>query len=126
MSFIVPLALAGLMALAIIVIGSFYVFAPQRVTGQFGLKPPAPDADTQAWLRLKGIRDVSTGLVVLTLMLTTDARTVGIALLGFSLIAIGDMVNVLASRGSRAAAFSIHGVTALVMVVSGLFLIRAL
>ena len=77
----IPLSLAALMAVAIMVIGCFYLVSPQRMTGSFGLKPPAPDADTRAWLRLKGIRDVVSGLVVLTMMLTTETRTVGIALL---------------------------------------------
>jgi len=126
MNIIIPLSLAGLMAVAIIVIGSFYVLSPERVTGQFGLKLPAPDAATRAWLRLKGIRDIGTGLAVLTLMATTDPRTVGIAMLVFSFIALGDMSNVLWSRGSKAAAFSIHGITGAVMIVVGLFLIHAI
>jgi hypothetical protein len=36
------------------------------MTESFGLKPPAPDADTRAWLRPQGIRDLASGLVVLT------------------------------------------------------------
>ena len=52
------LSLAALMAVAIIVIGCFYLVSPERMTGSFGLKPPASDADTRAWLPLKGIRDV--------------------------------------------------------------------
>ncbi len=47
----IPLSLAALMAVAIIVIGCFYLASPERITGSFGLKPPAPDADTLAWLR---------------------------------------------------------------------------
>ena len=62
--------LAALIAVGIIVIGCFYLVSPERVLGSFGLKPPAPDADTVAWLRLKGLRDVIAGLVVLTMMLT--------------------------------------------------------
>jgi Domain of unknown function (DUF4267) len=54
----IRLSLAALMAVAIIVIGCFYLISPERMTGSFGLKPPASDADTRAWLRLKGIRDV--------------------------------------------------------------------
>jgi hypothetical protein len=119
-----PLVLSALMAVAIIVIGCLYILSPERMTGSFGLKPPAPDADTRAWLRLKGIRDTASGLVVLTLMLTTDARTVGIALLVLSLVALGDMSNVLGSGGSKSTAFSVHGATFAVMVVVGLFLIR--
>jgi hypothetical protein len=47
----IPLSLAALMAVAIIVIGCFYLISPERMTGSFGLKPPASDADTRAWLR---------------------------------------------------------------------------
>jgi hypothetical protein len=119
------LSLAALLAVAIIVIGCLYLISPERMTGSFGLKPPASDADTRAWLRLKGTRDVVSGLVVLTLMLTTDTRTVGIALLVEAIVPLGDMSNVLGSGGSKSAAFSIHGVTCAVMVVVGLFLIHA-
>jgi uncharacterized membrane protein len=122
----IPLSLAALLAVAIIVIGCFYVISPERMTGSFGLKPPAPDADTRAWLRLKGIRDIVSGLVVLTMMVTTDTRTVGIALLVFAIVPLGDMSNVLASGGLKSTAFSVHGVTCAVMLVVGLFLIHAI
>ena len=122
----VPLSLAALLAVAIIVIGCFYVISPERMTGSFGLKPPAPDADTRAWLRLKGIRDIVSGLVVLTLMVTRDTRTVGIALLVLAITPLGDMSNVLWSGGSKSTAFSVHGVTCAVMLVVGLFLIHVI
>src|SRR3984885_767784 len=107
----IPLAIPGLLAAGIIVIGSFYILSPERVMGGFGLKLPSPDPDTRAWLRLKGIRDIGSGLVVLTLMWTTDPRTVGIALLALSFVAFGDMSNVLWSGGPKSTAFSVHGVT---------------
>jgi len=122
----IALSLAALMAAGIMVIGCFYILSPQRIMGGFGLKLPATDADTRAWLRLKGIRDIGSGVVVLTLMLTTNARTVGIALLALSLIALGDMSNVLWSGGSKRTAFSVHGITGAVMIVVGLFLIHAI
>jgi hypothetical protein len=122
----IQLSLASLMALAIIVIGCFYLVSPERMTGSFGLKPPAPDADTRAWLRLKGIRDVVSGLVVLTMMLTMGTRSVGIALLVEAIIPFGDMSIVLRSGGSRSKALSIHGVTCAVMLVVGVLLIHGL
>lgn len=123
----IPLILAVLSAVGIIVIGYFYIASPERVTGSFGLKPPAPDADTRAWLRLKGIRDIASGLAVLTLLLATDGRTVGILMmLVFALIPFGDMINILASGGRKATAFSVHGVTCAVMLAAGLLLIHAL
>ena len=122
----IPLILAALIAVGIIVIGCFYLVSPERVSGSFGLKPPASDADTRAWLRLKGIRDIASGLVVLAMMLTLDWRLVGIVLLVEAVIPFGDMSNILASGGRKVTAFSVHGVTCAVMLVVGLFLIHAI
>ena len=126
MHYAIPLILAALIAVGIIVIGCFYLASPERMTGSFGLKPPASDADTRAWLRLKGIRDVASGLLVLTMMLTADRRSVGIALIVFAIIPLGDMSIVLGSGGSKSRAFSIHGLTCAVMLVIGLLLIHAI
>jgi hypothetical protein len=122
----IPLILAALIAAGIIVIGCFYLASPERVSGTFGLKPPASDADTRAWLRLKGNRDVGAGLVVLTIMLAADRRLVGMALLVEAIIPLGDMSIILGSDGSKLRAFSIHGVTCAVMLVVGLLLIHAI
>jgi hypothetical protein len=123
---VLALSLAVLVSVGIIVIGCFYLISPERVLGSFGLKPPASDADTRAWLRLKGIRDVASGLAVLTLMLTTDSRTVGIVLLVFAIVPFGDMSNILVSGGRKTTAFSVHGVTCAVMLFAGLLLIHAI
>jgi len=122
----IPLILAALIAVAIIVIGCFYLASPERISASFGLKPLASDANTRAWLRLKGIRDVASGLVVLTMMLTTDSRTTGIVLLVFALIPFGDMSNILLSGGRKATAFSVHGATCAVMLVVGFLLIHVI
>ena len=122
----VPLILAAILALGIIVIGCFYLLSPERISGTFGLKPPASDADTRAWLRPKGIRDIAAGLIVLAMMLTADSHLVGIALLVEAIIPLGDMSIVLGSGGSKSRAFSIHGVTCAVMLVVGLLLIHVI
>jgi hypothetical protein len=122
----IPLTVAALIAVAIIVIGCFYLVSPERISGTFGLKPPASDDDTRAWLRLKGTRDVVAGLVVLAMMLTADNRSVGIVLLVEALIPLGDMSIILGSGGSKSKAFSVHGVTCAVMIVVGLLLIHAI
>jgi Domain of unknown function (DUF4267) len=122
----IPLILAALLAVGIIVIGCFYLVSPQRISGTFGLKPPASDADTRAWLRPKGIRDVAAGLVVLAMMLTVGRRSAGIALLVEAVIPFGDMSIILGSGGSKSRAFSIHGATCAVMLVVSLLLIQAI
>ena len=121
-----PLSLAALMAVGVIVIGCFYLVSPERISGSFGLKPPASDADTRAWLRLKGIRDLVAGLVVLTMMLTADRRSVGLALLVEAIMPLGDMSIIVGSGGSKSRAFSIHGLTCAVMLAVGLLLIHAI
>src|SRR4029077_6655745 len=122
----IPLSVAALTAPGIIVFGCFYLASPERISGTFGLKPPASDADTRAWLRPKGIRDVAAGLIVLTMMLVADNRTVGIVVLIFAIIPFGDMSIILGSGGSKRTAFSVHGVTCAVMLVVGLLLIHAI
>ena len=103
----IPLSVAALMAVGIIVIGCFYLVSPERISGTFGLKPPASDADTRAWLRPKGIRDVVAGLVVLTMMLTADRQSVGIALLveAASLLATCQLFWGRAGRGRERSPF---------------------
>jgi hypothetical protein len=113
------------MALGIIVIGCFYILSPQRISGTFGLKPPASDSDTRAWLRPKGIRDIAAGLVVLAMMLAADRHLVGVALLVEAIIPLGDMSIVLGSGGSKSRALAVHGATCAVMLVVGLSLIHA-
>ncbi|HUA99091.1 MAG TPA: DUF4267 domain-containing protein [Terracidiphilus sp.] len=122
----ISLILAALVAVAVTVIGCFYLAAPERILGSFGLKPPASDADTRAWLRLKGIRDVAAGLVVLTMMLTAESRMTGIALLAFAIVPFGDMSIILGSGGRKATAFAVHGVTGAVMLAAGLLLIHVI
>ena len=122
----IPLSLAALIAAGVIFLGCSYLLAPARVVGSFGLKLPASDPDTRAWLRLKGIRDLGLGLLVLTMMLTADRQTLGTTLLVAAIVPFGDMSVVLGSGGSKSKAFSIHGVTCVVLLVVGLLLTHAI
>jgi uncharacterized protein DUF4267 len=122
----IPLIVAALIAAGVVVIGCFYLLAPERISGSFGLKLPASDADTRAWLRLKGIRDIALGLVVLALILTADKGSAGIALLFAAIVPFGDMSIILGSGGSKSRAFFIHGVTCAVILFVGLSLIRVI
>ena len=122
----IALVAVAVIAVAIIGIGFGYLVSPVRMMGSFGLRPPASDADTYAWLRLKGIRDLASGLVVLSLMRMTDSRSVGVAVLVFAIVPFGDMSTILGSGGSKARAFGVHGVTSAVMIVVGLVLVHAI
>jgi hypothetical protein len=78
-------------------------------------------AERLRWTTLQAPR-----FVVLTMMLTADRQSVGIALLVLAIIPLGDMSIILGSGGSKSRAFSIHGVTCAVMLVVGLLLIHAI
>jgi hypothetical protein len=111
-----------LVSVGIIVIGVMYLTRPATAMRSFGLPLPEESESTMWWLRLKGVRDVASGLLLLTLMMRGEPQIVGIALLVDALIPLGDMSLILRAKGSRAAALSIHGLTALLMVVAGTIL----
>src|SRR5580698_9788833 len=111
------LGLALLLALAIIAIGAQYVVSPMTATRSFGLPLPANGANVAWWLRLKGVRDIVSGLIVLAFMGRGDLRAVGIILGVAALIPIGDMALILAAKGSTKSAFGVHGLTAAVMIL---------
>src|SRR6187402_2339211 len=112
-----PLGTALLVALAIIVIGTQYVVNPTTATRSFGLPLPEYGANTVWWLRLKGVRDIASGLAVLAFMAWGVPRGVGIILFVEAIIPVGDMLLVLAAKGSAKSAFGVHGLTAAVMVL---------
>lgn len=96
------LGLSSLLALAIIVIGLQWILKPRPATVIFGLLPPEDGPNIAWWLRLKGVRDVVSGLAVFSMLAWGGPRMVGILLLVYTLIPVGDMLTVLAGRGSRA------------------------
>ena len=118
--------LSGLMALAILFLGSRFWLAPAVASAAFGIADsPPPSTGVTAWLAVKGTRDIVSGLFVILLMVAGSPRLLGEFMLVASLIAFGDMATVLRSGGSRAAAFGIHGLTGLVIVATGACLIAA-
>ena len=114
------LGTALLVAVAIIAIGTQYVVSPLTATRSFGLPLPENDTNIAWWLRLKGVRDIVSGLAVLAFMMWSAPSAVGIILLVEAIIPLGDMLVILAAKGSAKSAFDMHGLTAVVMVLAGL------
>ena len=115
--------LALLLALAIIAIGAQYVARPAIATRSFGLPLPEEGTNIAWWLRLKGVRDIVSGLAVLAFMAWGGSRAVGIILLVEMFIPVGDMLLVLAAKGSARSAFGTHGLTASLMILAAIPLI---
>lgn len=112
------LGLAAAVAVAIIVIGSLYVLTPTAATRSFGLPLPEDGPNVAWWLRLKGVRDIASGLTGLAVMMWGGPRMVGTILLVQATIPIGDMLVIVAARGPARSAFGIHGLTALAMILA--------
>lgn len=68
--------LAGLMGVAIVVIGARFLLMPEATAATFGL-PAAPSANRAAWLEVKGVRDIVSGLLGLFLIATARFRELG-------------------------------------------------
>ena len=114
---------ALLVALGIIALGAMYIFNPRAATQSFGLPLPEEGANVAWWLRLKGSRDIASGLVVLALIAWGGARILGIVLLIEAIIPAGDMSLILAAKGSTKRALGIHGLTAALMIAAAIPLI---
>ena len=113
-------ALALFLALAIIAIGTQYLARPMTATRSFGLPLPENGANTAWWLRLKGVRDIASGLVLLAFMVWGTPLGIGIVLLVEAVIPVGDMLLILAAKGSIKSAFGMHGATAVLMVFTAI------
>jgi hypothetical protein len=113
------LGLAGLLAVGIVGIGLQYVLAPRAAARSFGLPLPEEGPNVAWWLRLKGVRDIASGLVVLAAMIWGGPKMVGLLMLVMAIIPLGDMLNILAARGSAGRAFGVHGFTFALMLLAG-------
>ncbi|TDG05790.1 DUF4267 domain-containing protein [Paraburkholderia guartelaensis] len=112
--------LALFLALAILAIGTHYLVRPLAATRSFGLPLPESGANIAWWLRLKGVRDIASGLVVLAFMVWGTPLWVGVVLLVEAVIPVGDMLLILAAKGSTKSAFGMHGATAALMVFTAI------
>jgi hypothetical protein len=120
-----PLAygLAVVLDLFIAFIGARFLLAPRTAAAGYGV--PAKGADDSAYLAVKGVRDLSFGLVGLALLAFVGARAEAWFMLVAALIPLGDMVIVLRHGGTKATAFGIHLSTAVVVLISAALLFAA-
>lgn len=114
---------ATLAAAGIIGIGTMYLFRPRVMTSNFGLPLPEAGANTTWWLRLKGSRDIVSGLIVFALMTWGTPFLLGVVLLIDAITPVSDMTTILAAKGSTGTALGVHGLTAALMIAAAIFLI---
>jgi hypothetical protein len=116
------IALVVLTGLGIIWVGVRYLLAPEASARTFGL-PAWPSAQSLAWLNLKGIRDIVSGLVLLVPLALGELHLVGLLMLVAALTPLGDAITILRHNGNKTLAYGVHGATALVVVIAGVLLL---
>jgi hypothetical protein len=111
-------ALAGLLALATILMGLRYLLDPSPAAAGFGIPgdrgAPVPD---RAWLAVKAARDIAIGIAFAALLIDGAHRQLGYLMLAAATVPIADGTIVLRSGGPKATAFGVHWTTAAVMLI---------
>lgn len=115
---IAALIVAILGCLFILFIGGRFLVAPKIATAGFGV---AEDR-RRAFTSIKGVRDITSGIVPLVVLLVAGPHVFGWALLAAAITPIGDAIIVVTNCGTLRHALSIHGATAAVLIAAGLIL----
>ena len=122
---IIANVLTALVGAGIIYIGWREFRAPQDSAG-FGIPTtPTDDPTFQAWLAVKAVRDIASGVFILILLIGATDHLRGWFMLAAAGIPLGDMLIVLRSGGPRAIAYGVHGATAVVALAAGVLLLVA-
>lgn len=115
--------LAGLIAVAIIVIGARFLLAPRAAAAGYGLQPDLGQPLVRAYLSIKGIRDIASGLFVIILMIGGDTHLLGWIILAATIIPLADTAIVLGNNGPKSIAWGVHGATAAIMLITSALLL---
>jgi hypothetical protein len=114
--------LAGLIGVAVILMGANALRAP-RVAAGFGIPDtPTGDPTFQAWLAVKAVRDIAAGLLLLVMLAGATPHLLAWSILAAAVIPVGDALIVLRRKGPRATAYGVHGATAAVMLATSVLL----
>ena len=115
--------LAGLLAAGIIFIGARFLVAPRVAAAGYGVPADHDQPSADAYLSVKGVRDIATGLFVVILLIAGATHLAGWVMLAATIVPLADATIVLRNDGSRATAWGVHGVTAAVMIITSALLL---
>jgi Domain of unknown function (DUF4267) len=115
--------LSGLIAAGIIVIGARFILAPRVAAAGYGVQPDLSQRSAGAYLSVKGVRDIASGLIVSALMAAGATHPLGWMMLAATIIPLGDATIVLGNGGPKSIAWGVHGLTAVVMLITSALLL---
>ena len=112
----------GLIAcIAIIVLGARFLLQPRQATLDFGI---AAD-NLRGLTEIKGVRDITSGVVPLVAWAAAGRTTLGWVLVAAAITPTADALIVSTNGGKLSKALGIHGLTAALLVATGLVLAMA-
>jgi hypothetical protein len=121
----VAYTLAGLIAVGIIFIGARFIVAPRVAAAGYGVQSDLSQSSAGAYLRVKGVRDIASGLIVIILMAAGATHLLGWVILAATIVPLADTTIVLGSGGARSIALGVHGLTAAVMLMTSALLLTS-
>ncbi|MFI7533203.1 DUF4267 domain-containing protein [Streptosporangium sp. NPDC049376] len=116
----VAYGLAVLLDLLIAFIGLRFLLTPGPAAAGYGV--PAKENGDAAYLTIKGLRDLTYGLLGLALLAFAGARAEAWFMLVVAIVPFVDTVIVLRHGGTKAVAFGIHFATAVTVLLSAALL----
>jgi len=109
--------LAIVLNLFVVFIGARFLLQPEPAAAGYGV-PAKPGA----YLTIKGLRDLSYGILGLALIAFAGTHAAAWFMLIVALNPLGDTLIVLRNGGTKAVAFGIHFATAVVVLISAALL----
>ncbi|MCP9212010.1 DUF4267 domain-containing protein [Streptomyces cucumeris] len=109
--------LAVVLDLLVVVIGARFLLQPVAAATGYGV-PAAPSGGDPAYLTIKGLRDLTFGLMGLALLAFAGAGAEAWFMLFVALVPLGDTLIVLRNGGTKATAYGIHFATAVAVLIS--------
>ncbi|OCX50503.1 hypothetical protein BEL04_22250 [Mucilaginibacter sp. PPCGB 2223] len=117
--------MTAVVATGIIFLGARFMLDPQAGAEGFGITLASNKA-TLAYGWIKGIRDIFSGIVVLTFLISQNPRATAIAFGAAIIIPVSDCLTVLAVNGTADIThLLIHGITAVYMMITTFLLFKA-
>jgi hypothetical protein len=104
---------------AIIAIGTRFLLAPRQATLAFGVAAE----NLRALTEIKGVRDITSGVVLLVVWAAAGRTALGWALFAAAITPTGDALIVLTNHGKLSTVLGVHGITAALLVAAGLALV---
>ena len=122
---IIGYVLAGLIAAGIVLNAARFLLAPRVAAAGYGVQPDLTQRSVGAYLNVKGVRDIASGLFVFILIAAGATHLLGWVILAATIIPVADAAIVLGNDGPKSTAWGVHGLTAAVMLVTAALLLAS-